>query len=135
VKTVQNFLKAGAAYLGLAEAAITVLNEEPTNTQSGRWVYVDSSGSTMLGGFTSAEYAKINVFYATNAWEKWAAENGIEKQNKYVKYRISYNAAHTSFGVTDMVKSGDRDTRAFSTLTELKQATLVAEDSVKTFTR
>jgi hypothetical protein len=131
--TVSNLAKAVADYLGLGESEITGLTEAPDNGNwpSGRWIY-DAGNSSWWGGFSTAEFDKLNVFWATGGWEKWAAVNGVPKENRYVKAKMSYKNGNTKFDMINMVAVEDSlkpwsYTYSFPTLTALKAAYLVEE--------
>jgi hypothetical protein len=131
--TQDNYIKAGADYLDIDSNNITVLTTQPGmdgQWPSGRWVYVSDDGSTWMGGFSQAEYKKLEVFWATGGWEKWAASHSVPPENRYVKAKITYNSSKTSFDMVNMVAVANHSapwnyTSTFSSLAALKEATLV----------
>jgi hypothetical protein len=90
-------------------------------------VYCGSGFVWFGGGFSTEQYAKLQVFGATGGWRAWAAANGVTQVNKYIKAKLSYS--NTSFDMINMVKvvanSWDY-TYSFGTLAALK----VAEDDL-----
>jgi hypothetical protein len=132
VQTSANMAKALAAYLGIAENDITAYTEFPTQFPSGRWIYI-TSNSGSYGGFSEAEFAKIQVFWATGGWEKWAATHDVTPQNRYEKKKISYIANNTKFEARNMVGPATGEnaweyTYSYSTLALLKAAENLAEE-------
>jgi hypothetical protein len=85
----------------------------------------------MYGGFSQADYKRLEVFWATNGWEKWAATHNVTPENRYIKARITFSGS-TSFDIVNLVAVKDSSkpwdyTHSFSSLTELKAADLVEE--------
>jgi hypothetical protein len=129
VETGADMAKALAAYLGIAENDITAYTELPTQFPSGRWIWVDSTGTgSAFGNFSEAEFAKLRVFWATGGWETWAATHSVTPQNRYEKIKISYIASNTKFEAIRMVgpATGENQpwnyTNSYSTLAALKAA-------------
>jgi hypothetical protein len=135
-----NLAKAFAAYLGIGDIRVLTEEEEPvtgTLMPPGKWIYMDSSDSLQLCGFTEAEYNKLNVFWSTGGWEIWAAANGVTPGNRYEKYKVSF-PNNTTMDVTQMVEVGTGPwnyTYSFDSLAALKLATLVEVSEVMSFTR
>jgi hypothetical protein len=134
VETSDDLADAAEEYLGLSNGAITAAASNPFGGGSppdGRWVYYTASGGySYWGGFSSAEYDKLDVFWGTGGWEKWAADNSVTKANKYIAAKITYSG--NSFGMINLVGIANASqpwdqTYDFPTLADLKAATLVEE--------
>jgi hypothetical protein len=140
VITSEDFKNAVADFLGINKSLITVLSKSPWDIDvagdlwpTGKWVYYNEEDeSTSMGGFTDAEWTKLDSFWAQNYWELWAADNGIQEQPKYAKLKVTYRNSGTVFDMVSMVEESDDPgeppgfyTYNFDTLAELKAATLV----------
>jgi hypothetical protein len=76
---------------------------------------------------------KLRVFWRTGVWDQWAASNGVEKANRYVKARMTFTSSN-SFNMINMVAVENESwpweyTYTFPTLAALKaaEAALVEE--------
>ncbi|MDR1863087.1 MAG: hypothetical protein LBQ67_04105 [Treponema sp.] len=82
-----------------------------------------------------AAWEKLDEFWSTGGWEQWAANNGVEQANRYVKARITFTGSNSnSFNMINMVAVENPSkpweyTYIFPTLAALKvaEATLVEE--------
>ncbi|MDR1931435.1 MAG: hypothetical protein LBQ57_01305 [Spirochaetales bacterium] len=127
VKTSADVAKAAEAYLDLNDGAIEALTEYPfmgDTPPTGRWVYVESADTTWWGDFSTAEFGKLEVYWGTGGWEKWASRNGVTKANKYVKARMSFNSLN-SFDMVNLVQISNTEEpwqsiSTFSSLADLK---------------
>jgi hypothetical protein len=105
-----------------------VYESQPDFSESfpdGRWIYITPNSSS-YGGFSEAEYAKLEVFWATGGWEKWAVSKNIEQENWYGKMKVSYTNSNTKFDLISMVEppAGEDGwaTYYYPTLAALKDA-------------
>jgi hypothetical protein len=131
VKTSTDLASAVGAYLGVTVTGFSTVPDFNAGLPSGKWVYVESPNSSWWGGFTEAEFARLDVFWGTGRWEKWAASNGVSKVNKYIKGRMTYTSPD-SFDMVNLVGVANSSqswiqTYDFPTLADLKAATLVEE--------
>jgi hypothetical protein len=117
--------KALAEWLGLDEEDITVTMGSPPEEPEGPYVWQPATSIyPEIGGFDAIQQREILSFYMANGWEAWAAENGIDGEVKFTKYRFSSASNGDVLNMTKMVKKGGNHTwptYTFSSLAELKE--------------
>jgi hypothetical protein len=124
-----NFVKALADWLGLEEEDITILTSKPLPGEEpeGLWVLGSmNSFNAEIGGFDAIQQREILSFYMANGWDAWAANNDIEGDVKFTKYRFSTASNGDVLNMIRMVQQSSDyplyPTGAFDSLAALEAA-------------
>jgi hypothetical protein len=133
------YIKAMAGCLGISASDITVFDAIPSETDQNwgwqnpyRWVVFnkdesDSNDFNAMCGFLDAEYEKMDEYWETNGWGKWARahpeEASVTTETRYTKAKLSYTNGNNTFIMTPMV--AEDGTREFDSLAALHAAALV----------
>jgi hypothetical protein len=141
VKTKDTLKQAVAAALGLNANDIKEVAARPDFTgytyeewlEFGRWCWFvpgDDDLRADWGLRSEEEYEKLEVFWRTNGWAKWALLNSsqVSKQTVYNKAKVTFTGSNR-MDVIEIVKVPDESepwnyTGAFSTLEEARAGTV-----------
>jgi hypothetical protein len=123
-----DFAKALAEWLGLEEDGIAMRQQKPLPDEDppeGPWMAMNASSPYPdIGGFNASQQREILSFYMANGWEAWAAENGINGEVKFTKYRFSSASNGDVLNMTRMVEKDWTPpwlNYTFSSLADLKE--------------